>query len=180
MKKTTVFLLLLVVCSTFYYGCQKTVDGSYAAPITIYEKVSGTWVMNATKGLLQDDEIAKANSESVTQMDLTDKFTFASFTITFNVDANNKPTTYSVGGTAPQLLPASGYWDLDYPYPSTVGNPSQIYLFSDASKSTKTSTLSILTIPGSDKTLQFKLSRKINGVPFVSYTYKLSLQNQTK
>lgn len=177
MKKTKVFLLFLVmVCYGSFYGCTKTEDGSYTSPITISEKMAGTWALSTSKGLLQDDEIAKANSESITEMDLTGQFTFSSFTIKFDVDANKKPTSYSVGGTSPALFPTSGYWDLDYPFPSSQGNYSEIYLFSDAAKTTKTATLEILNIPGADPTLQFKLIRKVNGVAFVSYTYKLSIQ----
>ena len=177
MKKTTVLLLsLLLVCSSFFSGCTKPEDGAYTAPVTISEKMAGTWALSPNKGLLQDDEIAKANSEPVTEMDLTGQFTFSSFTITFNVDADNKPTGYSVGGTSPAFFPKTGYWDLDYPYPSTQGNASKIYLFSDAAKTTKTATLEIMNIPGADPTLKFKLIRRVKGVAFVSYTYKLSIQ----
>lgn len=177
MKKTTVLLLTLVlVISAFFYGCKKSDDGSYTSPITIYEKVAGKWVLSASKGLLQDDEIAKANSESATQMDLTGQHAFSSFTITFSVDANQQPTAYTVEGTSPALFPKSGYWDLDYPYPSTQGEASKIYLFTDAAKTIKTAVLDIMNIPGADPTLQFKLTRRNKGIAYVSYTYKLSIQ----
>ena len=175
MKRTSV-LLLLLVCLASFFGCKKTDDGSYVAPISIYEKMTGTWTLSATKGLLQHDEIAMANSESFTEMDLTGQFTFSSFTITFNVDADKNPTNYAVGGTTPAFFPVAGYWDLDYPYPSSTGSASKIYLFSDAAKTAKVATLELLNIPGADPTLQFKLTRKVKGVPYVSYIYKLSIK----
>lgn len=177
MKKTKVFLLFLVLaCFASFYGCNKTDNGSYVAPITISEKMAGTWALSSTKGLLQDDEIAKANSESNVEMDLTGQFTFSSFTITFNVDAKNKPTSYTVGGTSPALFPQNGYWDLDNLFPSSEGNSSKIYMYSDAAKTTRTATLEIMNIPGADPTLQFKMTRRVNGVAFVSYTYKLTIK----
>ena len=33
--------------------------------------------------------------------------------------------------------------------------------------------LTITTVPGANKTLEFKLIRQVNGKPFVSYTYNL-------
>ncbi len=173
MKKTAVFLLLLV-CFTLFYGCKKTEDGSYVAPIVISEKINGVWALTSIK---QVDEIAKANGEATTEMVLTDQFNFASFSITFQVDANQLPNIYSVSGTAPGLLSPTGFWDMDYAYPHTDGTASKINLYSDATKLAKTATLDILTIPGEKKVLQFTMIRKINGVPFVSYTYQLSIQN---
>lgn len=162
----------------FYYGCKKTDDGSYVAPITISEKIVGTW---ALVSVMQVDEIAKANNETTTKMELSSQFTFSSLNITFLVDANNKPSSYSIAGTAPALLAPAGFWDLDLDYPhADGGTPSKINLYSDAAKTTKTATLDILALPGSLPNLQFTFTRKVNGVPFVSYNYKFSILNQAK
>lgn len=177
MKKNGFYVFLLLILMSVG-GCDKTDDGSSAKPISISEKLSGTWTL--TK-LTQTDEIALANGEANTAMELTGQFGFNSFSLTLVTDAEQKPTTYAVSGTAPEILSTGGYWDLDYAYPHTDGTVSKINLFSDASKTAKTATVDILTIPGAaPQALQFKLTRKVNGVPFVSYTYLLSTQNQTK
>lgn len=177
MKKNGLYVLLLLILMAIG-GCDKTDDGSYVKPITISEKLSGTWTL--TK-LTQTDEIALANGEENTAMELTGQFDFTSFSLTLVTDADKKPTTFTVTGTAPEILSKGGYWDLDYDYPHTDGTVSKINLFTDASRSVKSATLDILTIPGAaPQALQFKLTRKVNGVPFISYTYLLSTQNQTK
>ena len=179
MKKTAV-LLLLLVCFTFFHGCKKTEDGSYVAPITISEKLNGTWVLTE---LIQVDEIAKSNAEADTakvQQKLTNYLNFPSLTVTFSVDENNLPTSYAIAGTAPALLSPSGYWKLDMSYPHTDNSVSRIFLYSDQAKTIQTATLYITAIPGSLPVLQFSLTRKVNGIPFVSYNYKFSIQNKTK
>lgn len=176
MKKTGIYLLLFLFIMSFG-GCDKTDDGSYVRPITISEKIAGTWTLSK---LTQIDEIAKANSEAVSEIVLTDQHSFKSFSITFNVDADQNPTSYSVTGEAPELLATNGYWDMDYPYPHTDLNVSKIVLYSDAAKTAKTLALDVMSLPGSKPELQFLVIRKHKGVPFVSYSYQLSVQSLTK
>ncbi|MDH6304584.1 hypothetical protein M2459_001319 [Parabacteroides sp. PF5-5] len=163
--------LFFVMC---FAACNDTDDGSYVAPITTYEKIKGTW---ALKSLKQVDEIAAANSQKPSEMTLTDQFGFSSFTIALNVDGNNEPTNYSVGGNAPQLFAKEGYWELDYPFPNTDATPNNIILYSDAGKTQVTGRLAITATPGGTQTLEFKYTRKTKGVAFVSYVYQLSPAN---
>jgi len=172
-KYSYAFLLLVFVLP--FTACNDTEDGSFVAPITIYEKIQGNWTVTSVK---QVDEIAKANSQTPSEMILTDQFNFSGFTISLSVDESNQPTSYKVGGSAPKLFASEGYWDLVYPYPNTDGTASTINLYSDAAKSKKTGTLDIMAIPGSTKVLELKLTRKTKGVPFTSYIYQLAPVNK--
>lgn len=164
-------IVLLPLC----VACNDTDDGSYVEPITVYEKIKGNWTISSVK---QIDEIAKANSQPVSEMNLTNQVDFSTFTISLNVDEKNRPTSYKVGGTAPQLFPSEGYWELDYPFHNTDGSANIMNLYSDQAKTTKVAQLSITGIPGATKVLEMKLSRKAKGVTFVSYVYQLSPANQ--
>ncbi|NDV94688.1 DUF5004 domain-containing protein [Dysgonomonas sp. 521] len=154
-----------------FAACNDTDDGSYVAPITTYEKIKGDWKLTSVK---QIDEVAKANSQSPSEMVLTSQFDFSTFTIKLNVDANNEPTDYAVGGNAPAIFAKAGYWKLAYPFPSTDGAASIIYLYSDAAKTAKIGELAITATPGATDVLELKLTRKTKGVAFVSYVYRLS------
>lgn len=169
LKHFYVFLLMVVVLP--FAGCNDTDDGSFVAPITIYEKVNGNWAVTAIK---QVDEIAKANSQTPTEITLTDQFDFSTFTINLNVDPNNQPTDYKIGGTAPKFFPPEGYWALEFPFQNTDGSASIINLYSDAAKTTQVAILSITSMPGTNRVLELKFSRKAKGVTFVSYVYQLS------
>ena len=87
------FSLLGAMCIT---ACSDTEDGSYVKPITISEKLHGEWILNSMK---QVDEATGQN------LDLTDQFNFMSFAIDFKVDSNDDPTTFSIAGSAPSILP---------------------------------------------------------------------------
>jgi hypothetical protein len=72
MKKSVVILLLIFITHLFV-GCNETDDGTYTDPITIYEKMGGTWRL--TK-LLEVDEIAVASSLKPDEITLTNQFDF--------------------------------------------------------------------------------------------------------
>ncbi len=171
MKKTKKLLLLLYL-PLFFVTCEKTEDGSYVAPLTIYEKLAGTWNLNSVKVI---DEIARASSIRPDEVKLIDKFGFADFTITFSVNADSLPTTFAVGGDAPELFLSGGYWDLDSPFIHTDGSPIKIYLYTDAAKSTPADSLSITLVPGTKAILGFKLTRSSEGTPYASYEYNLRI-----
>jgi hypothetical protein len=172
MKKTKLLIIVLIFMPALWYGCSKTDDGSYTAPITVYEKVNGTWNMFSIKMI---DETAKSAAIKPDEVTLTDQFSFAGFAITLNADEANNPTTYTVTGEAPQLLAPQGFWDLDTKFPQTDGTPVKINLFADAAKTQKTNQLSITTMPGALPEMEFKLTHSTNKVAFVSYQYKLAL-----
>lgn len=169
LKYFYIFLLIVVVMP--FVSCNDTDDGSFVAPITISEKINGNWAVTSLK---QVDEIAKANSQTPSEMTLTDQFDFSTFTINLNVDTSNEPTNYLIGGTAPKFFPTEGYWSLEYPFQNTDGSASIINLYSDASKTTQVAQLSITAMPSNNKVLELKFSRKAKGITFVSYVYQLS------
>lgn len=153
--------------------CEKTDDGEYVPPITIYEKLNGTWELTS---VLLVDEIAVANSMSPSEVELKTKFNFSTFGIVFNT-SNSEPSTFEVTGTSPELFLKSGYWDLDQPYVRSDNNPSKIYLYTDEEKSSTIDSLTLVSIPGAKAELAFSLIRSVNGTPYVSYQYLLKQSN---
>ncbi|MBN1925595.1 MAG: DUF5004 domain-containing protein [Prolixibacteraceae bacterium] len=172
MKQTLVILFLLVL-TQFITGCYQTDDGTFTEPITIYEKIGGTWLL--TK-ITEVDEIAVASSLKPDNITLTNYFNFKTFTITLNVDENNQPTTFEVGGSSPELFLKNGYWDLSNPFPNTDATAVKIRLYSDDSKSDPVDELDIMALPGRRATLEFYLTREANDIPYVTYQYALKLQ----
>ncbi len=164
LKSSCALLLLSLIILTGFTACNDTDDGSYVPPITLGEKIQGKWVL---KSLKQVDEIAGQ------ALDLTGQFEFTSFTIDLKADAANNPTTFSVEGNAPAILPASGSWGMGYPYTNADGTASKIILYSDAAQSKKVAELTVTALPGASKVLEFKLTRKVKGQAFVSYVYNL-------
>ncbi|HNW49662.1 MAG TPA: DUF5004 domain-containing protein [Prolixibacteraceae bacterium] len=169
MRKTGLLLLCLLFIQLFF-SCNKTDDGAYTAPITVYEKIAGSWTVSSVK---ETDLIAKAAGAKPNQLTLTSKLNFKTFTITFDVDENNNPTTFAVGGTSPALFLQSGYWKLSNPYPNTDGSALVIELYSDEAKTTLVDELSLSALPGTRKTMTFDLIRESNGVSFVDYEYSV-------
>jgi hypothetical protein len=174
MRKTNYYLLFLLLFMAFFQGCEKTDDGTYTAPITLYERIGGTWALN---GLVQVDEVAKVNDLTPVEETLTSKFTFKSFKIALNVDSSFQPTTFEVTGTAPELFATGGYWQLDEPFVHADQTSSNILLYSDEARTQQTDKLTVVTIPGTKALLDFSLTRMDNGSPYVSYVYKLKPAN---
>ncbi len=162
-------VMFLGISVTSLTACQQLDDGDFTEPITMYEKLPGTWNLVS---LTQIDERALANGDKVTEVDLTSLF--ETFSITLNVDAAKQPTTYTITGSAPALLPVEGYWKLSNDFQNWDGTPLTLVLYSDASKTQPTAQVQVTTVPGNDRTLGFTLTRKTNGVAFVSYNYKLT------
>jgi hypothetical protein len=169
MRKTG-FLLLCLVVFQLIISCSKTNDGTFTAPITLYEKIGGTWKITAIKEI---DEIAKASSIKPDEVLLLTKFNFNTFVITLSVNENFEPTTYAVTGSAPNLFSATGYWKLDSAFPHTDNNSTRIQLYSDEAKTVLTDELIVTAIPGAKNVLSFNLTRSSDGVPFVTYQYAL-------
>jgi hypothetical protein len=163
--------LALLVLLTF--GCNEPDDGTYTAPITIYEKIDGEWSLASLKMV---DEVAKANGTEPNEQSLSGFFNYEDFKIKFNVDGN-QPTTYEVMGDVPSLFPANGYWQLSTPFQQTDASAVRIQLFSDAQKSQKTDELRLTSVPGSTQEMELQLVRSSNGTPFVSYVFKLTATN---
>lgn len=164
------FIGLLSVTS-----CKKMENGSYVEPITLYEKVSGSWTL---ADLIQIDQTARTAGIQPDQISLYNQFDFSTFGISLNVDADNRPTEYRVDGNAPELFPSSGYWDLDTDFPRAGGPAPVINLYSDAAKTTLVGRLGITSMPGATPEMEVQLTRSTGGAAFVSYQYKLSKTNQ--
>lgn len=165
LKKIHALLLFsLVSTGVSLTSCSDTEDGSFVAPITLSEKINGNWVLNS---LVQTDEI------STTNLDLTGQFNFLSFGINLQADENNNPISFSVSGNAPALLPVSGTWEMEHNFTNTNGTPARIFLYADDNKSQKAATLTVNSVPGNSRVLEFKLTRKQKGQAFVSYVYNL-------
>lgn len=167
-------IYLLAIISLLAVGCNEMDDGNHVDPITLNEKIDGEWgLMN----LKMVDEFAKANKLEPSEQDISTLFNYEDFKIKFNVDENNKPTTYEVTGNVPQLFALSGYWSLSSDFQQTNAEAVRIYLYSDAQKTQKTDELRLNSVPGSNEEMEIQLVRTSGGVPFVSYTFKLNAIN---
>jgi hypothetical protein len=162
--------LLPALLFLLFMGCEPiTNDGSYVDPITLYEKVGGNWQL---ANIRQVDETAKAAGISPNEVALYAQFQFSSLVLELRTE-NNQPSSYQVTGSAPELFPNTGYWQLDTQFSYANGTAPKILLYSDAAKMVKTGELSITSIPGAKAEMELKLTRTSQGVPFVSYVYSL-------
>jgi hypothetical protein len=162
--------LLSALLFLLFMGCEPiTNDGSYVDPITLYEKVGGNWQL---VNIRQVDETAKSAGISPNEAPLYAQFQFSSFALEWRME-NNQPSSYQVIGSAPELFPNTGYWQLDTQFPYANGTAPKILLYSDAAQTVKTGELSITSMPGAKAEMELKLTRTSQGVPFVSYVYSL-------
>lgn len=171
MKKLRLIAIALFASTLIFVGCEKTEDGTYVAPITLYEKVSGSWRLSR---LIMSDEDAKRNNIRPNEEVITNVLGFSTFTIELNVDQNNRPTTYKVGGNAPNLFAPEGYWDLSSDFPRSDLTPVIIRLYSDAERTNLIDQLSIAQIPSQTLPFEFRLTRSVNQIPFLTYLYRLN------
>lgn len=167
-------ICLLAVVSLFAAGCNEPDDGSHADPITIYEKINGEWSLMNLKMV---DEVAKAGNIQPNEQNLSGLFNYEDFKIKFNVDAQNRPTSYEVIGDVPPLFAPSGYWQLSSAFQQTNAGATRIFLYSDALKTKLTDELRLTSVPGTNDEMEIQLVRQSNGVPFVSYVFKLGATN---
>lgn len=154
------YALLLLSLMLGATACNNTDDGSYVAPITLGEKIHGQWILNSIQ------QVDEATGKSI---DLSGKFTFMTFGINLQADENNVPTSFTVEGTAPALLPTSGSWAMGNEFTNADGTPSTILL----NPGDNAVVLTVTAAPGTNRTLSFKMTRKTKGLPFVSYVYNL-------
>ncbi len=175
MNNKLLIALLCLIGTCAVVSCKKVENGSFVEPITLYEKVKGSWQLT---DLVQIDETAKIAGIKPDEISLLGQFDVASLQITLDVDADNQPTSYRVDGNAPELFANGGFWDLDTAFPYANGSAPTINLYSDVAKATVIGQLSIVSMPGANPQMELKLTRSTAGVPFVSYQYKLSNANQ--
>lgn len=173
MKKINFPLIILSVVLLFS-GCFETEEGTYVAPITTYEKVKGVW--NLSSLVLKDDYAASLDLEP-SEVNLTNLFNFNNLQLTLNVDDNNQPLDYIVNGDIPKLFPTSGYWELSSSFPTTNLEPALIYLYSDVEKTNKIGELNLTAIPTGNNSMEIRLIRSSNQVPFATYIFKFFPSN---
>ena len=87
---------------SLFTACNDTEDGSYVEPITLYEKLQGTWSLRT---LQQVDEAGKASGAKYTTMDLTQSFDFTTFKLNLQLDESRRPTTFQVVEMPPPCSP---------------------------------------------------------------------------
>ncbi len=172
--RTKVLLCLMFLLPVMWSGCNKQDDGEVTAPITIYEKVGGTWNMLTLKMI---DETAKSAGIKPEEMVITDQFNFGSFGLMLNLDESNQPTTFSVLGDAPELIIKEGYWDLDKSFPAADGTPIVITLYSDTEKTLAANQLQITSMPGATPQMELRLTHSSEGVAYMTYQYTLVSAN---
>lgn len=167
-------VLVLFFLGLLALGCNELEDGSYVEPITVYEKIHGSWnLMN----LKMVDEFAKANNIMPSEQNLSSLFNYDTFQITFNVDNNMQPSSYMVTGNVPPLFQLNGYWKLSSSFQPTSPGAIEIFLYSDEQKVNGTDTLLLTSIPGSNQEMEIQLVRKSGGTAFVSYVFNLKSNN---
>ena len=167
MKLKHLFFLLFTV---FLVSCSQMDDGAYVEPITLNEKVKGSWYLMSLK---MTDEAAKTAGKTAVDQNISSYFNFPDFLLTLNVDDKNRPTTYKVDGNVPALFAKSGFWALSNDFVQTNGTATKLTLYKDAAKTQKVDELSINSVPGAQNEMEIQLKRTSGGAAFVSYTYKL-------
>lgn len=168
MRKNVSFFMLsaLMVAGLSFTACDDTDDGNYVPPITRYERIAGKWVINA---------ITQIDETNQQKKDITSLFDFATFAIDLQVDSEGNPTVFRTEGTAPALIPTEGTWKLSSPYPTPANNDEgqkEVSIILNDKV-----TLAVTKVPGSDPNLKYTLTRKSNGITFVSYEYDLMKVN---
>jgi hypothetical protein len=173
MKRLLLYLVILILVSPFA-GCNEIEDGSYVEPITLYEKINGSWAFD---GLTMVDNIAKAQNLNLFEQKISSEFNFDQMVLELNVDAENNPTTFLVSGDIPPLFLFEGYWDLSSSFPKTDLSRVIINLYSDASRQNKVDELELTVTPGATDEFGVELVRRSEGVTFLTYAFSFSSVN---
>lgn len=165
-KKLTYFIVLIVA----FAACEPVEYGELGDPFSKIEGIEGSW---KTTEVIQVDETALAQGGLYTEQDLTALFNFSNYTITFNVDADSMPSTFTViTGGAPSFIDTTGTWSFnDNHFPTEV-------LFSHSDSAGFTSKMRLITPPRDQNPLRMKFQRFSGGKLIISYQYTFEKQNQ--
>lgn len=159
-----------IVLAIALVSCEPVQYGKIGVPFSKLESVEGTWV--ATK-VIQVDETAVSQGGLYQEMDLTDLYNFTSYSITFNLDADTLPSTFSVSTAgAPSFIDTMGTWsfnDNDF--------PSEIH-FTHPDSADITSKLYLIAPPRDQNPLRVKFLRFSKEKLIVSYQYIFERQTQ--
>src|SRR5690606_26497982 len=174
MKHLNLKMIILGVTLVCFWGCNQLDDGSYTAPITLYEKVEGSWSLSNLKMV---DEIAKNNGIKPDDQNFEQLFNYSQFEIQLLIDSGFTPTSYEVVGEVPPLFAPKGYWELSSAFQPTTSDPVRVKLFKDAAKTQLLDELLLMAIPGTNATMQLQLVRRSGGAAYVSYVFNLTQTN---
>lgn len=179
-------LLLLFGVFSFSACDPSTDDGSYVEPISLYEKIGGTWTLtdlvmtdeNAENGWLTNIDGTTTQSKEAspkTEMSINGALGYDQFIMKLNVNESNRPTTYSVETSAKvSYIPHEGYWELDGDFTNPTGTSPIVYIYSDAAKANLIASYTVTAVPGATNTMELKFTRYVSGKAHMTYVYKLS------
>lgn len=128
------------------------------------EKLQGMWTLSS---VIQTDQDAVDNNfpTEVQSMDITSLFPFTSVTLTFNLDAQGRPSDFTVNRPeeVPEFFLDAGNWTLPHPVFA-----SEIYLANPSQANNTILTVEKIT----DNELRFRVVRKDEaGTGFLRYDY---------
>lgn len=158
---------MFTVLGLLLAGCEQIEYGELGDPFTKTDGIKGTWLVSR---VVQVDEVALAQGGAQTEMDLTDFFSFSTYHITFNVDAQGNPTTFEVGGDAPNFVDSTGIWTFD-----EIEFPTYVELTHPDSSSV-TSMFTLIAPPRTKTPLRMKFQRFCKGKIIISYKYEFEIQ----
>lgn len=164
----------MIVLSFSFQSCQKIDDGEFVEPITIFEKIKGDWTLSS---LTYVDDYAKSINLEPYEYNLSGWFNFDNLSISLSVDDNNKPTSFLINGSVPEIIPLNGFWNLSSPYPSTNLEPLLINLYDDAQNNNLIGTLNLTSIPGANNFMEIRLIHSSSQLPFSTYVFKFYPSN---
>ena len=117
MKNLVILLLVSLLSTTMFMACEEDdFDDVTTEPLSVNTGLlAGTWTLN-TVVQVDQDAVDNGFPEAVQKQDITDLYAWSETTITFNLDAEGNPETFSVNeGSAPNYLVTSGEWSVDHP-----------------------------------------------------------------
>ena len=165
--KTLTFSMVLAIT---FVSCEPVQYGEIGVPFSKLESIEGTWV--ATQ-VIQVDETAVAQGGLYQEMDLTDLYNFTSYAITFNLDADTLPSTFSVATNgAPSFIDTLGSWTFN-----DNAFPSEIH-FTHPDSSSVSSKMYLIAPPRDQSPLRMKFQRFSKEKLIVSYQYIFEKQGQ--
>jgi hypothetical protein len=143
-------------------------------PFDKIEGMVGTWKITS---VVQVDEEAIAKDLSFTELNITNFFDFSNYRITFNVDEENKPSTFEVVNPdkAPNFITVTGRWAFD-----NENFPSYLYLIrlNALQEPLDTNKLFLNAPPRLHNPLKFKFTRYSGEEKILSYKYSFERVNQ--
>jgi hypothetical protein len=164
MKKINIITLLTFLgIIILAWSCRPDEPAPLGTPIKKVESLQGSWSLSK---VVQVDNDAVKKGFPNQRLDITDLYNYKDFKITFNINQNGTPSTFSTTpGNAPEIISiADGNWTVDDP-----AAPAMITLANGSNQSV----LEFTTYNGLlDNKLNLKLVRRDGEKPLVSYEFE--------